>query len=86
MIYQNMGLSNGFDVTGDACQIQASPPTRRFSRELGLLISALDRLGVPQSILVVELNLDIMISSTTIQASTLDAGRIRHDLQLSVQR
>jgi hypothetical protein len=55
-------------------------------RELRLLISPLNRLSIPQSILVIKLNFDIMISSPTIQPSAFDACGVWHNLQLSIQR
>lgn len=51
-----------------------------ISRELSLLISPLDRLGISQSILVVELNLDVVIRGPAIQTSTLDTSHVWHKL------
>ena len=56
------------------------------SREFGLLLCAVHWLRVAQSILVVKLNGDLMIVRSSVQASTLDTGHVRHDLELGVQR
>ena len=61
-------------------------PTFSKLRELGLLVRALNWLGIAQTIFVVELHGNLVVRSSAIKAARLDASDIWHDLQLSVQR
>lgn len=60
-------------------------PIDSILTESRLLIGAIDRLGIRESILRVEFDVDGMIGSASIQASALDTSDIRHDFKLRVQ-
>ena len=58
----------------------------RGSTKFRLLVSALDSLCVPQSVLGIELDCDVMVGCTSIQSTALDASHVRHDFQLCIKR
>lgn len=50
-----------------------------------LLISALNRLAIAQSILGIKLHRNAVIVRSAIQSTTLDASHVRHDFQLRIE-